>query len=123
MAEPRHERTDIRVGLMAKLGIFLLVLTAIIVFAVLSLFRNIVSRESQREEPRSTLAASPEPFSGPLLQVSPPEELQNVFAAEREILTSYGWVDREVGVVRIPIDLAIDLLAERGLPAREEEEP
>ena len=33
-------------------------------------------------------------------------------------LNSYGWVDREHGVVRIPIEQAIDLLATRGLPAR-----
>lgn len=33
-------------------------------------------------------------------------------------LNSYGWMDRSNGVVRIPIQLAMDLLAQRGLPAR-----
>jgi hypothetical protein len=38
-------------------------------------------------------------------------------------LSSYGWVDREAGIVRIPIDRAMDLLAERGLPARAGPDP
>jgi hypothetical protein len=44
-------------------------------------------------------------------------------AAEDKILNGYGWVDREHGVARIPIDRAIDLLAQRGLPARPQNEP
>ena len=34
-------------------------------------------------------------------------------------LHEYGWVDKNAGVVRIPIERAIDVLAERGLPHRE----
>jgi hypothetical protein len=35
---------------------------------------------------------------------------------EAEILSSYGVVDREKGVYRIPIEEAIKLTLERGLP-------
>ncbi len=36
-------------------------------------------------------------------------------AAVREHLTTYGWVDRDSGVVRIPIDRAMEqMLAEQG---------
>ena len=38
--------------------------------------------------------------------------------AKREKLTSYGWVDKEGGVARIPIDRAMDVMLERGFPAR-----
>jgi hypothetical protein len=34
------------------------------------------------------------------------------------MLKSYGWIDRDKGVVHIPIDRAIEILAERGLPVR-----
>ena len=41
----------------------------------------------------------------------------NDFANEQDkILASYDWVDQKNGVVRIPIDKAMDLLAQRGLP-------
>ena len=43
------------------------------------------------------------------------EVLAGVRARDRATLTTYGWVDREKGVVRLPIDLAIELLiAESG---------
>jgi hypothetical protein len=41
-------------------------------------------------------------------------------ADEDQILGSYGWIDRERGIVRLPIDRAIALLAEKGLPERAE---
>jgi hypothetical protein len=37
---------------------------------------------------------------------------------EERKLTSYAWVDRSNGLVRIPIDRAMDLTAQRGLPSR-----
>ena len=38
-------------------------------------------------------------------------------AQEDARLSTYGWVDRATGVVHVPIDRAIDLLAEHGIPA------
>ncbi|MCS6953361.1 MAG: hypothetical protein RMK57_02685 [Bryobacterales bacterium] len=54
----------------------------------------------------------------PRLQVTPESDLEAVRRAEAALLNSYGWVDRDAGIVRIPIDRAMELLAERGLPAR-----
>ena len=36
---------------------------------------------------------------------------------EDAVLTKYGWVDPKAKIVRVPIDRAIDLVAERGVPA------
>ena len=36
-------------------------------------------------------------------------------ARDRERLNSYAWIDRETGTVRIPIERAMDLVAERGV--------
>src|SRR5208282_5249649 len=35
-----------------------------------------------------------------------------------DTLHSYGWVDEKAGTVRIPIERAMDLLVQRGLPVR-----
>ena len=56
--------------------------------------------------------------SGPRLQVAAPQDLKHYKSAQDEILTSYGWVDRQAGVVRIPIERAMDILLQRGLPVR-----
>jgi hypothetical protein len=47
-----------------------------------------------------------------------PGNLEQFRQSERHALESYGWVDQNGGVVRIPIDRAKDLLLERGLPVR-----
>lgn len=54
----------------------------------------------------------------PRLQVEPHVELQNYREAQREALSTYGWVDKPNGVVRIPIDRAMDLILQHGLAAR-----
>ena len=56
----------------------------------------------------------------PRLQTNPRQDLRDLRAARRRVLKSYGWVDKNAGVVRIPIDEAMKLTVERGLPARQE---
>jgi hypothetical protein len=58
-----------------------------------------------------------ERFPSPTLQIIPHDDLLALRAREEQELSSYGWLDRTTGVVRIPIQRALDLLAERGLPA------
>ena len=51
----------------------------------------------------------------PRLQVTPQTDLERLHAGENELLTTFGWVDQEKGVTRIPIDRAMRLLSQRGL--------
>jgi len=64
------------------------------------------------------MAAHQKPHTGPLIQVIPPAELALVRAENQKALTGYGWVDKDAGVAHIPVDRAIDLVLERGFPAR-----
>ena len=50
----------------------------------------------------------------PRLQTLPAQDLAAVRAEEDRTLTTYGWVDEQAGIVRIPIDEAMKILAERG---------
>ena len=54
----------------------------------------------------------------PRLQVSPPSDLNAFRAREEAELNSYGWLNKTAGVVRIPIERAMDLLLAKGLPTR-----
>jgi hypothetical protein len=54
----------------------------------------------------------------PRLQTNPRLELQEMRAEENAVLQTYGWVDREKGVARMPIDEAMKIVVQRGLPAR-----
>lgn len=53
---------------------------------------------------------------GPLLQAAPTEDMTAMRAENDRVLQHAGWVDRAQGTVRVPIDVAIDVLAARGLP-------
>ena len=52
----------------------------------------------------------------PYLQTREPLGLDRFRTNEEATLTSYGWIDKNNGVVRIPIDRAKELLLERGIP-------
>ena len=51
----------------------------------------------------------------PRLQVYPVRHWTDFQTAERERLDTYGWMDRSTGAVHIPIERAIELVAERGV--------
>jgi hypothetical protein len=51
-----------------------------------------------------------------LLQVSPRQDLEQMRRREDATLNTPSWVDKERGVARIPIDRAMMITAERGLP-------
>jgi hypothetical protein len=55
----------------------------------------------------------------PRLQVHPRQDLLRLRENESAELESYGWIDQKNGIVHIPIERAMDLTAQRGLPARQ----
>jgi len=67
-------------------------------------------------EPSPTAAAPAVRPAGPLLQSSPEAELREMRREVHERLHGYGWSDEAAGTVYIPIEKAIDLVAEGGLP-------
>ena len=58
------------------------------------------------------LAAARIVNDGPRLQIDPPAQKLILERNVQETLNSYGWVDEQVKVVRIPVDRAIDLVSE-----------
>jgi hypothetical protein len=56
-------------------------------------------------------------FPSPRLQTDDGyQEITDIHAKEDLLLENYSWVDRGKGTVRIPIERAMELIAERGLP-------
>jgi hypothetical protein len=118
--EPRgHESRDLSIRAIA---VFFVGLTLLIVVAAVAMkwtFDAFVARDAAGDPPISPLAAArPELPPEPRLEVSPRIEIEALRASEDEVLRSYGWVDEKGGVARIPIDRAVDLILDRGLPAR-----
>jgi hypothetical protein len=57
----------------------------------------------------------------PRLEASPKAVLDQVRRREDQLLNGYAWVNRDAGIVRIPIDRAMAILAERGWPKPSEQ--
>ena len=57
-------------------------------------------------------------FPEPQLETNERTELNSIRLREEETLATYDYVDKSAGTVRIPIDRAMDLLVQRGLPVR-----
>jgi hypothetical protein len=59
-------------------------------------------------------------FPEPQLETNERTELNKARLREENTLSTYDYIDQNAGTVRIPIDRAMDLLVERGLPTREQ---
>jgi hypothetical protein len=119
--EVGHEESDVNVRGVLGFGAGLFVAAVLIHFMVWLLFLYFSGREAARVVPQYPLAAGEQTRvpPEPRLQTNPREDLRALRAREDAVLNSYGWVDKTAGVVRIPIDEAIKLTVQRGLPVRQ----
>ena len=115
-----HEHKDINFRALVKFALAFAILGVAIHFLLWSVFGYFRGREA---------AAVPAPSIGiemdarqlppePRLQAAPIQDLEDMRAAENELLEGYGWVDQGRGVARLPVSRAMDLVAAQGLPSR-----
>jgi hypothetical protein len=100
-----------------------IVLGAVVVLVAVGLvfyIQLLRARETRKDAPLSPVARQ-EPDRRPpqpRLQERPFEDVRALRGDQQDAATTYGWVDESKGVVRIPVEQAMRLIAERGLPAR-----
>jgi len=118
-AGPGYETSDASVRSLVRYGIVLAIITALS-FGAMKLLVDLLEAHAERtgEAPPPMMATGLQVPAEPRLQVLPSVDLEKFHAGETASLETYSWVDRQAGVVRIPIERAIEVLAERGLPAR-----
>jgi hypothetical protein len=108
-----HETTDINARGVGWNAMALALIIAIIFLGLWGLFAFFSARLSSSASPARTHSLPPEPR----LQVDETKDLARLRDRENAILNNYGWVDQKAGIVRIPIERAMDIVARRGLPA------
>jgi len=109
-----HEQSEVSVKLIVASLAFLAVVTAIVFVLVVGIFRYFYVSYSTEEAGRLSQPVIP---PQPRIEVAPFEQLQQLRIKEDHVLSTYAWVDKDGGKVRIPIDRAIDMLAAKGLPS------
>jgi len=115
-----HERSDVNIRVIAGFAAALLVAAVIIHIGLYGLLAY-YQRDGSARAPAPVTAPAEEPFPGPRLQVSPQADLAQMRKAEENALRSYGWIDKERQIARIPVARAMELIAQKGLPVRKAE--
>ena len=116
-ADAAYEHTDIEPSIATKFAVWLtiaMVISAGIVYGTFWFFEGLEQTSSQASQQFPLAAAQVREPEGPKLQTQPFKDVYLLRQGENEKLTSYGWVDQGGGVVHIPVDEAMRILAERG---------
>jgi hypothetical protein len=110
-----HERRDVNVRWLAYSGVALVVLLIGSLALMWGLF-GIFDSERRRVDTPTPLADTRPLPPGPRLQASPAQDMQELLATEHGLLQDYAWVDPSTGIVRIPIEQAMTVVVQQGLP-------
>jgi hypothetical protein len=118
-----HEHTDASVWIIVKFGLWL-VISAIVIHVGLGFLFALFVKQTEETVVEFPLAGQEHRLpAAPRLQQFPENEFHDFRVREEAVLHQYGWVSKETGVVRMPIDEAMRLAVERGLPARAAQAP
>jgi hypothetical protein len=128
------ERRDISAAGIIYFLVGIAAATLIIHFLLAGLYDFLDKREKAQQPPVNPLITNvpadtrqipfnyPEKaFPTPRLERDERTQLNDIRTGEEQKLASYDWVDQKAGTVRIPIDRAMELVAQRGLPVRTQE--
>ncbi len=113
--EPEHEDRDVNVrgiiiaGLAIAFGVF-------VVFVVSAFLLNWLTSRGQQvtQVPQVSPVPTLQPANPPL-QVNEPADLKALREEEDQKLNTYRWIDRSKGIVQIPIDRAMEIIANENL--------
>ena len=129
-----YERRDIGIAPVLYFLLALMVGGLVVFFLVYGVYHSLEKRSQAEQAPVSPLVTNApadtrklsadyrdylkQNFPAPQLEIDERSQLDKVRINEEQTLSTYDWVDQKAGAVRIPIDRAMDLLAQRGLPVR-----
>ena len=100
----------------------------LVYFVIWGLYHFMQARQRSHQPPQGALVKQVETdtrivsldeivkFPQPRLEGNERVEIKDFRLKEEQTLNSYGWIDENAGVVRIPIERAMQLVAQRGLP-------
>lgn len=111
---------DLNVKSILWTGAILAVGTIVVCILMWGMYRGLARLERRADPAPPPLAEErqPQPLPpAPRLQSSPDADMAAFRAEEDRALETPAWIDRQAGTVRLPIDLAMDVLVRRGLPA------
>jgi len=116
-----HETDTGDVRAVGLTGLALAVGIAIVLVLVWGIFHYLLRHPIQVAPANPLAETDRQQFpAAPRIEEHPALELNELRSQEDRILSTYGWTDKKAGIVRIPIERAMELQMERGFPVRRE---
>jgi hypothetical protein len=113
----RFEHSDINAFGVVITGVSVLVFSAIFTGLIYFYFTALAHHRSVISPPPLAIEAHGNPMPPePRIQESPRRDLEDQRVYEHAVLNKYWWVDRQKGVVGLPIEQAMRILVNRGIP-------
>ena len=107
------ELGNVNFSAVLKAGLILLGV-AVFVHLLMWLMFDVMQKREARVDPKpSPMFQKDQRPPRPILQINPTQDYKDLRANEDQILNSYGWVDKDQGVVRIPISEAMKRVVEQ----------
>jgi len=113
-----HEKTDVSPSYVGLFALGLTLMIALVLPLLGWIFWRFEAAAKRADEPQSPLTRN-QTTPPPVLQDDPATDLMLFRREEEQRLSSYGWIDPQQRIVRVPIEQAIEILSERGLPEPE----
>jgi len=115
-----HEIRDAKIEPLILIAAGLAITVAIVGVLIYGIFQYLGAHPAASVQANPMSAGNAQIPPAPRIEEHPAIEIQQLHAEEEHTLSTYGWVDKKAGVVRIPIDRAMELQLERGFPTRKE---
>jgi hypothetical protein len=112
-----YETSDAHAGATFRAGLYILGVMFLVAVVVAPLYWLYARRETAAQPRAASVIPAPPPAAAPAfprLVSSEPPVLAEFRRQEDQLLTSYGWVEKDRGVARLPIAEAMRLVSERG---------
>jgi hypothetical protein len=139
--EAQHESSDVNIKAIVGFGVFLVVSGIVMHFVLFGFYKLLDKKFEEMNPPRNPMVQAERPsdvstmtaetqaetskrlnrtFGGnplnPMLQVDDTRDMDVMRKSQNAQIDEYQWTNKDTGSVRIPVDRAIDLIVERGLP-------
>ena len=120
-AGAEYEHTDANVWIIVKFLIWLVISALVIHFGLGLMYGFLIEQSKETGTPQYPMAAPADERrlpAAPRLQQFPHNELYEFRVGEEDLLHRYGWMNKNAGIVHIPVEDAMRALVQKGLPAR-----
>jgi hypothetical protein len=116
-----HETEDANVRAVVLTGAALAIGTAIVILIVYGIFRYLADHPITTAPTNPMAETDRQQFPpAPRIEEHPAIEVKDLRSQEDRILSTYGWTDKKAGIVRVPLDRAMELQLQKGFPTRKE---